>query len=92
MITLFICYNKPNKQIVICRGENMKCPICQNETFDDKDYEYQICEECFWEYDLLQVKNPNLSGGANKQSLNEYKKKYDSLKQNNPNFRRFVKK
>ena len=54
----------------------MKCPICQNETFNDKDYEYQICGECFWEYDLLQVENPNLSGGANKQSLNEYKKIY----------------
>lgn len=64
----------------------MKCPICQNETFNDKDYEYQICRECFWEYDLLQVENPNLSGGANKQSLNEYKKIYDSLKQNNPDF------
>jgi len=64
----------------------MKCPICQNETLDDKDYEYQICEECFWEYDLLQVKNPNLSGGANKQSLNEYKKIYFRLKQKNPGF------
>ncbi len=64
----------------------MKCPICQNETFDEKDYEYQICEECFWEYDLLQVEKPNLSGGANKQSLNEYKKMYYCLKQKNPDF------
>lgn len=64
----------------------MKCPICQNETFDNNDYEYQICEECFWEYDLIQVKNPDLSGGANKQSLNEYKRMYEKFKKSNPNF------
>ena len=36
----------------------MKCPVCGNDTFDDKDYKYQICEECFWEYDVLQLKDP----------------------------------
>lgn len=40
----------------------MKCPVCGNETFADKDYEYDICEECFWEYDLIQVDNPDYSG------------------------------
>ena len=64
----------------------MKCPICQNETFNEKDYEYDICKECFWEYDILQVKHPNYAGGANNYSLNEYKKLYEELKLRNPNF------
>ena len=64
----------------------MKCPICNSESFDEKDYEYQICEECFWEYDIVQVEDPNYSGGANCYSLNEYKKIYETQKKKNPTF------
>lgn len=64
----------------------MKCPVCGNETFDDNDYEYDICEECFWEYDSVQVNDPNFSGGANFHSLNEYKDIYQKLKDDNPHF------
>lgn len=64
----------------------MKCPVCGNNTFDDTDYEYEICEECFWEYDITQVENPDYAGGANCHSLNEYKKIYYGLKNKNPDF------
>lgn len=64
----------------------MKCPVCGNDTFDDESYEYKICAECFWEYDVIQVKQPNLAGGANCHSLNEYRKIYYSLKQSDPAF------
>ena len=64
----------------------MKCPVCQNNTFNENDYEYKICEECFWEYDPVQVGNPNYGGGANVHSLNEYKKIYEKLKKENPSF------
>lgn len=64
----------------------MKCPVCGNDTFDDIDYEYEICEECFWQYDMTQVENPTYVGGANCHSLNEYKKIYDKLKHKNPSF------
>ena len=64
----------------------MKCPVCGNDTFDDKDYEFDICPECFWEYDILQVDEPDYKGGANCQSLNEYKKIYWKLKENNVQF------
>ncbi|MGN0426945.1 MAG: CPCC family cysteine-rich protein [Agathobacter sp.] len=64
----------------------MKCPVCGNETFSDMDYEYNICEECFWEYDVFQVDNPDYSGGANRHSLNEYRKIYQRLKVGNPHF------
>lgn len=31
----------------------MRCPVCGNDTFDDNDYEYDICKECFGEYDSI---------------------------------------
>ena len=64
----------------------MKYPVCQNDTFDETDYEYDICEECFWEYDIVQVENPDYEGGANKHSLNKYKKIYEELKSQKTNF------
>lgn len=64
----------------------MRCPVCNNDTFDEKDYEYYICEECYWEYDVVQVSDPDFPGGANFHSLNEYRQIYESLKKQNPNF------
>lgn len=64
----------------------MKCPVCGNNTFSDTDYEYDICDECFWEYDYVQVHNPDYTGGANHHSLNGYRKIYQDLKAQNPNF------
>ncbi len=64
----------------------MKCPVCGNETFPDKNNEFEICKECFWEYDPVQVENPDYPGGANCHSLNGYRKIYEDLKKQNPNF------
>ena len=64
----------------------MKCPVCGNDTFNNYDYEFQICKQCFWEYDQIQVDNPDYEGGANNHSLNDYKKIYDRLLKENPNF------
>lgn len=64
----------------------MKCPVCNNNTFPENDYEFKICDECFFEYDPIQVNNPDYSGGANKSSLNEYKKLYEKLKKEKTNF------
>lgn len=64
----------------------MKCPVCGNETFPRKSFEYEICKECFWEYDPVQVEDPDYSGGANCHSLNEYQKIYEDLKSRNPAF------
>lgn len=64
----------------------MRCPVCGNDTFVDSDYEYAICSECFWEYDLIQVENPDYSGGANNHSLNAYREIYKRLKEDNPSF------
>ncbi|MBQ8434950.1 MAG: hypothetical protein IJX24_02935 [Oscillospiraceae bacterium] len=64
----------------------MQCPVCGNDTFKDDDFEYNICSECFWEYDTWQVNNPDSGGGANCHSLNEYRKIYSELKRKNLQF------
>ena len=64
----------------------MICPVCGNDTFDNKDFEYSICGECFWEYDLVQLNDPDFAGGANHHSLNGYRKIYQQLKNANPSF------
>ena len=64
----------------------MKCPVCGKNTFEENNYKYEICPECFWEYDVYQVENPDDDGGANNHSLNEYKKIYFRLLEENPNF------
>ena len=64
----------------------MKCPVCGNNTLDDNNFEYDICKECYWEYDSIQVNHPDLSGGANCHSLNDYRTIYQRLKKENPDF------
>jgi hypothetical protein len=64
----------------------MKCPVCDINTFNDYDYEHNICKECFWEYDPVQVDDPDFYVGANDLSLNEYKKVYNELKRQNSKF------
>lgn len=64
----------------------MKCPVCGNNTFCETNYEYDICKECFWEYDPVQVEDPDFPGGANVHSLNEYRLIYQGLVERNPHF------
>lgn len=64
----------------------MKCPVCENDTFDEEDFEYEICPECFWEYDYVQVREPDFEGGANCHSLNGYRELYWTQKKMKPLF------
>lgn len=47
--------------------ESIKCP-CFGQTDVD---EFDICDVCGWENDLIQLDDPDYSGGANQMSLNE---------------------
>ncbi len=51
-------------------AEGIQCPVCGEYTFEEEG-DYDVCEVCFWENDDLQSKNPDMRGGANKESLNE---------------------
>lgn len=44
------------------------CPVCGYLTFSEKSGSYQICEICFWEDDISQLKFPKTKG-ANHVSL-----------------------
>ena len=51
-------------------GENFKCPVC-GELIKGEPRMNDICPRCGWEDDDYQFYNQNLSGGANKMSLNQ---------------------
>jgi len=50
-----------------------ECPVCGQYTLD-AEYPNDICPVCFWEDDSVQTKDPDFRGGANRLSLNEYRK------------------
>jgi hypothetical protein len=52
-------------------GDVIPCPCCGHLTFDEGPGSYAICPVCFWEDDLVQLRWPDWSGGANKPSLIE---------------------
>lgn len=54
-------------------AELYKCPIC-GETIEDDSFEDSMCDNCFWENDPVQLRNPDYTGGANKMSLNQARK------------------
>ena len=52
-----------------------KCKCCGKHNLDN-DSLYEICPICNWESDPVQEANPDLEGGANELSLNQFKEKY----------------
>ncbi|MCE5200773.1 MAG: CPCC family cysteine-rich protein [Armatimonadota bacterium] len=55
------------------------CPVCGLEDAFDEPGGYDICERCGWEDDPVQSANPDPSGGANKESLNEARKHSEEM-------------
>lgn len=48
------------------------CPCCGFLTLRSEDRgSYEICKVCFWEDDEVQLRDPDLAGGANSVSLNQ---------------------
>jgi len=53
------------------------CPCCGYKTFREQpNGNYDICEVCFWEDDLIQFNDPTYEGGANKVSLKQAQKNF----------------
>ena len=51
------------------------CPVCGKYEFQTYDW-YEICEECGWEDNAAQDRDPDNPYGPNRMSLNEYRKIY----------------
>ena len=47
------------------------CPCCGFETFSEPPGSYEICSICGWEDDHVQLRHPDMGGGANRDSLLE---------------------
>jgi hypothetical protein len=55
----------------------LACPCCGHLTLGGKGYgNWDICEVCFWEDDLLQLADPTFDGGANDPSLAEAQRNF----------------
>ena len=55
--------------------ENTLCPCCQRHSFVYEDF-FETCPVCLWQDDGLQKADPNYAGGANRLSLNDYRKQW----------------
>ncbi|EAF8209936.1 glycosyltransferase, partial [Listeria monocytogenes] len=47
-----------------------QCPVCENYTIEAN---YDICEVCYWEYDVVAQEYPDEIIGANNISLKQAK-------------------
>ena len=63
--------------MTIKKGTPHKCPVCGKTVFPHED-SFEVCDECGWEDDALQERNPDDTEGANEMSLNEYKARYEA--------------
>lgn len=48
-------------------------------TFKEPPGNYEICPICYWEDDIVQLKDPDFEGGANDVSLREAQKNYQKF-------------
>ena len=59
------------------------CPCCGETTFKD---EFEICKVCGWQYNLVQLDDPDCSDGPNKLSLNQTKEWFSLKRKYDPKY------
>ena len=57
----------------------IKCPVCGEYEFAEEN-NFDVCDVCEWENDGVQMDDPTYEGGANTESLNEYKAAWEAKK------------
>ena len=55
--------------------KGQKCPVCGQYQFIVDD-NFEVCPVCGWEDDGIQRENPDYAGGANEDSLNQYRQNW----------------
>ena len=64
-----------NCRQVLRMTEKFACPVCGFLVFESSSGSYEICPVCDWEDDPVQLKYPELKGGANRHSFWEAQQK-----------------
>jgi hypothetical protein len=75
-----LCSGRILRSIGIAIVKSYPCPCCGYLTFEEPPGSYEICPICFWEDDLVQLAFPDMAGGANKVSLIEGQRNFDSFR------------
>lgn len=69
------------------------CPCCKYLTLGEKPPgTFEICPICCWEDDYAQYNNPELTGGANKESLTQARKNFLEFAASSKDVLKFVRK
>ncbi|MFJ6486421.1 CPCC family cysteine-rich protein [Streptomyces sp. NPDC091682] len=55
------------------------CVCCGHLTLNDGPGSHQICPACFWEDDVMQLRWPDMVGGANRSSLLDAQQEFIAL-------------
>jgi len=69
------------KKIDEWEGDPLICPCCEKYYFKIEDND-EICPVCEWQDDMIQRRDPERTGGANKLSLYQYKLKWETQQVN----------
>jgi len=71
--------------------DRFQCPCCGNFTIEsDDEVVVDICDVCFWQYDVVAHHNPEWNIGANHISLNQARENYRKFKVCKNEFRDMV--
>ncbi|MFI0899728.1 CPCC family cysteine-rich protein [Streptomyces sp. NPDC020983] len=60
-------------------SDQYPCPCCGHRVLDKMPGSFHICPVCFWEDDDVQFRWPTAAGGANRVSLIEAQRNYQSF-------------
>jgi hypothetical protein len=65
-------------------ADRFPCPCCGHLVLSEEPGSYEICPICWWEDDLVQLRWPNLAGGANGPSLVAAQRNYERTGASDP--------
>ena len=71
--------------------KNFPCPCCGFLTMSEcPQGTFEICPVCYWEDDIVQLKDIDYKDGANDESLREAKENYKNFKASSKDFLKYV--
>lgn len=61
-------------------ARGLPCPCCGSRVLRERGA-YEVCPVCGWEDDPAQAADPDFRGGANRESLNAARQRWDARRQ-----------